>query len=56
LGPELRAKLVEQGTWDPFAFINACGEAGGHPRLQESLREVQRLETEVLLKWFVEGH
>jgi hypothetical protein len=54
LVPGLREKLVRQGKWDAFGFINACQEASGEPRLQRCLREVQRLETEVLLNWLAE--
>ena len=48
----LLAELAPGGRWDPAAFVDACeaarerGGAEGHVRL---LREVQRLETEVLM-------
>jgi len=46
-------KLVVQGRWDPFAFVDACEAAAGSGRgviPTERLREVQRIESAVLLE------
>lgn len=50
--PELKAQLLPRGQWDPFAFIGACAaaETGGPPARQNRLRDLQRLEFEVLLE------
>src|SRR3954463_9241500 len=29
--PALRAKLIPEGEWDPFAFIDACEKVAGKP-------------------------
>ena len=53
---ELCAKLVPRGSWDPFAFVDACEAAVGQAATSEwvqRLREVQRLETEVALAHFL---
>jgi len=42
--------LAPDGEWQAFEFVNACERAeSGEVRL---LREVQRVEFEVLLEWF----
>jgi hypothetical protein len=47
---KLERKLVPDGEWKPVDFVNACERAdGGEVRV---LREVQRVEFEVLLEWF----
>ena len=52
---ELLGRLVKNGDWNPFAFVDACEEAGGRA-VSESrtslLREVQRIEFETLLEHF----
>jgi len=48
--PELVARLVPQGRWDPFGFINACEAVGASEAAVRLLREVQRIEFEELLK------
>jgi len=52
---ELLAKLVPGGEWDAFAFVNACEEAARDALAgwRELLREVQRIEFEVLLERFI---
>ena len=46
------AKLIPQGDWDPFAFVDLCEEAAvlsaSEPRAQ-LLREIQALEFGALL-------
>ena len=52
---ELRAKLVPRGEWDACAFVDVC-EATAADKTStriELLRELQRLETEVLLDHFL---
>lgn len=52
---EVRNRLVKGNRWDAFAMVDLCEEAGrgsGPAGLEESLREVQRLETEVLMERF----
>jgi len=55
--PELLAKLVPSGGWDPFAFVDACEATAGSKSEahREILREVQRIETEVALAHFLGG-
>jgi hypothetical protein len=52
----LKQMLLPKGNWDPFAFVDACerAESGELSKEQEqSLREIQRVEFEVLLDTFV---
>jgi hypothetical protein len=53
---KLASELVKQGRWDPFAFVDACElaarEKNGNQRI---LREMQAIESRVLLDWFTEG-
>lgn len=51
---ELAGKLVPNGEWDAFAFVDACEAAArNHSANQrELLRELQRIEFEVLLGHF----
>jgi len=49
---ELSRKLLSQGTWDAFAFIDACEEAAQSVSAAAVLRELQRIETECLLEEF----
>lgn len=53
--PALLDKLIPQGKWDPFAFVDACEAAahGGSSKQQSLLREIQQIEFEVLLAHFV---
>lgn len=53
--PALLARLIPNGQWDPFAFIDACQEAShkpAHSNQTKALRELQRIETESLLDYF----
>lgn len=47
--PGLASRLIRNGEWDAFAFVDACERADANDRM---LREVQRIETEVLLERF----
>jgi hypothetical protein len=52
--PALGTRLVQNQSWDPFAFIEACEEATAKGASQvRLLREVQRIETSALLHCFV---
>jgi len=49
-----QTKIIPGGQWDAFAFVDACEEAARTPatdRRIRSLREIQRIETEVLLEF-----
>jgi hypothetical protein len=51
----LKKELMPRGEWDAFAFIDACKSVAGKPATDartQSLREIQRIETEVLLERF----
>ena len=49
-------KLVQAGQWDAFAFVDACKEASaGGGEKQVLLREIQKIEFEVLLEHFLKG-
>lgn len=55
---ELLSKIVAHGDWDPFAFVDLCEAAAGEAKSSERvqlLREVQRIETEVALEYFLRG-
>ena len=49
--PALRSQLLPNGTWDSFAFIDACEEAQGGGDEGEMLRRVQEVEFRVLLEY-----
>ncbi len=51
---DLAAKILPGGKWNAGAFVDACETvaAGGSPEQTVWLREVQRVETEVLLDFF----
>jgi hypothetical protein len=54
---DLSAKLIPRGEWDAFAFVDACEAAADFPASDErvsSLREIQKIETEVALEHFLE--
>ena len=49
----LRSKLLPGGTWDAFAFVDACEAAAGLPgnaKVVETLREIQAAEFRLLLE------
>ena len=52
--PDLRAKLIQKGEWDPFGFVDACDNAtrAGGENQRKVLRKIQNTEFEVLLAWF----
>lgn len=47
--PELTGRLASGGTWDPFAFIDFCGQAEDSAQDQPIARRLQRLEMDRLL-------
>jgi hypothetical protein len=49
----LIAKLLPGGNWDAAAFVDACEAAASSAQHVELLREIQRIETEVLLERFL---
>lgn len=51
---ELLRRLVRKGEWDPFAFIESCSESSSDPGNSAKLRQVQQLETELLLELFAD--
>jgi hypothetical protein len=48
---DLAKRLVPGGHWDASAFVDAC-DAARDKALIATLREIQRIETEVLLEYF----
>jgi hypothetical protein len=51
---DLQARLGRGGSWDPFAFIEACetiGSSNDNEQVQV-LQQIQRIETEALLNHF----
>jgi hypothetical protein len=48
---DLAKQLLPNGAWDAAAFVDAC-DAAKDNALIETLREIQRIETEVLLEYF----
>ncbi|MFO1511336.1 MAG: hypothetical protein U1F83_00215 [Verrucomicrobiota bacterium] len=48
---DLAKRLVPDGHWDASAFVEACDSAKDEPLIQ-TLRAIQRIETEVLLEFF----
>jgi hypothetical protein len=53
---KLAAELVRRGSWDPFAFVDACEQAArAKDGRQRILREVQALESNALLEWFIKS-
>ncbi|HSH92695.1 MAG TPA: hypothetical protein VK968_00955 [Roseimicrobium sp.] len=49
----LAAKLVPTGNWDVFAFVDVCEATAGKNSDATLLRDIQRIETEVLLEHFL---
>jgi hypothetical protein len=52
---EFEQRLLKQGEWDPFAFIDACQSVTTKPDTDEGqlfLREAQRIEFEALFEHF----
>jgi len=50
---EFATKLLPGGKWDACAFVDACEAAVGSAEREALLREIQRIETEVLLESFL---
>ena len=53
---KLALNLLENGAWNPFAFIDACASVAansGAEHDRQFLQEVQRIEFETLLERFV---
>jgi hypothetical protein len=50
---DLAAKLLPGGKWDACAFVDLCEQAASDSEHVELLREIQRIETEVLLESFL---
>ena len=53
---KLQARLLTNGRWNPFAFIDACQSVAGRSNAGAEikiLQQVQRNETEALLQYFV---
>ena len=48
---DLATRLAPGGGWDACAFVDAC-DAAKDEALIQTLREIQRIETEVLLEYF----
>jgi len=50
----LAQRLISRDKWQPFEFIDACAEAiQNQNSAAGTLREIQRIETEVLLEYFL---
>lgn len=52
----LQTRLIPDGEWDPFAFIQLCEQAAGKSRTDaqvELLREIQGVESEALLEYWL---
>jgi len=47
------ARLVSGGSWRPEGFVACCEQAAGDGANLDLLRELQRIETEVLLDHFL---
>ncbi len=54
--PDLRSALIPNGKWDAMAMISACEQASRRHDEQKAglLRQVQRIETEILLAWLLQ--
>ncbi len=52
---ELEKRLLPGGSWDAFAFVDVCEEAARQNNKDGTtlLREIQRIEFEVLLERFI---
>ncbi len=50
---ELTIKLLPGGKWDACAFVDLCEAVAGFSDREASLREIQRIETEALLEFFL---
>jgi hypothetical protein len=53
----LAIKFIPGGSWDPFAFIDACDEAAASPRSdprKKLLQQIQAAELDALLGYILE--
>jgi hypothetical protein len=53
----LREEIIPRGEWDAFAFVDACAKAERKPVMDRQvrlLREIQKIETEVLLEYLLQ--
>ncbi|MCW5556224.1 MAG: hypothetical protein KIS67_29255 [Verrucomicrobiae bacterium] len=50
---QLARKLIPNGNWDAFAFVDACAAAADKHTNAQLLREIQQIETEVALDHFL---
>lgn len=50
---DLAKRLLPGGKWDACAFVDACEAAVGSAERETLLREMQRIEMEVLLEFFL---
>jgi len=50
---DLAKRILPHGKWDACTFVDLCEEAASDARHIEMLREIQRIETEVLLEAFL---
>lgn len=50
---DLAKQLLPGGDWDACAFVDACEAAAGGSEREALLREIQRVETEVLLEFLL---
>jgi hypothetical protein len=48
-----QAKLLPGGKWNAGAFVDCCEKVTSTNQSVDLLREIQRLEFEVLLVWFL---
>jgi hypothetical protein len=51
-GTQLSSKLLPNGLWNPFAFVDACAEASRHASTSQGitvLRHLQRFELESIV-------
>jgi hypothetical protein len=51
----LQKKLLTGGKWDPFVFVDECeaAAASGSTERIKQLQEIQRVETEAVLEYFL---
>ena len=52
---ELTGELLPGGRWSPHAFVDLCERTAGSGQLDETLRQIQQIEFQVLLEQFCEG-
>ena len=52
---ELKSKLIREGDWDAFAFVDACEKALAErdEKVASLLRQIQEIECKTLLEYFL---